>query len=591
MGDGNRMPEREACLLPAPADKGSVTSTTVAPTDASFAVRAWRAPLGAHAAALALVLLALVPWLGSSRLFSADEGALQAQAHVLADGEDWFIDHPRPDVDPDGRSFLLHLSTPGEDASAPFAKHPVYATVLAPLEGIGGKTAMVLTSLAGTVLAALAAACLARRIRPGTERWALWAVGIASPAFLYGYVLIAHTLGAALVGGAVVLATADRVGRRQAAGIAAAMALAVTLRTEALLFGVALAAACAAVAVAHRQRHRFAVAGSAMAGAVGGYALDHALAAIVAGQQGILNPTASGSSGNLVSDRVFAAVLTWLLPSYDGLGADDLLLAATAILGVAAVVVARRRPEDAGGLRFLGGLAAACAVARLLLPAGMTPGLLIAFPLLAAGIVAFRPQRLKDDPATAVAAVTFALFCLAVLATQYRDGGSGEWGGRYFLLGLPVAVPLAVAALSDVGRTVDASTRRFLLASAVTASLALAVTSGLALYDKQWLAQHGTDALEATAAAHPDAVVVVTDGNAGRRAWPHAVAGDEWFLADGDEALEHLSGTFAAEHRDLVVSTLDEDAALAVLAPRYELVERVDPDAGPDRVVLALTPR
>src|SRR5690349_10712451 len=121
-----------------------MTSTTVAPADASFAVRAWRAPLGAHAAALALVLLALLPWLGTSRLFSADEGALVAQAHVLADGKGWFIDHPRPDLDPDGRFFLLHLSTSNGEGSAPFAKHPVYAGALAPLEAVGGKPAMVL---------------------------------------------------------------------------------------------------------------------------------------------------------------------------------------------------------------------------------------------------------------------------------------------------------------------------------------------------------------------------------------------------------------------------------------------------------------
>jgi hypothetical protein len=207
----------------------------------SWLRRAWDRPLAQHVAALALVLLALMPWLGTSRLFSADEGALQAQAHVLAEGDGWFIDHPRPDLDPTGRLFLLHLSVADGDRSAPFAKHPVYAVALAPFESVGGKPAMVLTSLAGTVLAALAAALLARTIRPGTERYALWAIGVASPAFLYGYVLIAHTLGAALAGLAVYLAVRDRAGWLRPAGVALATAACVTLRSEGLLFGFALA--------------------------------------------------------------------------------------------------------------------------------------------------------------------------------------------------------------------------------------------------------------------------------------------------------------------------------------------------------------
>jgi hypothetical protein len=567
-----------------------VTTTTVASADASFAARAWNRPLTAHVAALTLVLLALMPWLGSSRLFSADEGALQAQAHVLADGDGWFIDHARPDLDPDGRFFLLHLSVNDGDRSAPFAKHPVYAVALAPLEGLGGKTAMVLSSLVGTVLAALAAALLARRLRPGTERWALWAIGLASPAFLYGYVLIAHTSGAALAGLAVVLAVGGARGWRQSVGVAAALAAAVTLRSEALLFGVALAGACVVAAWLHRERRHLVIAAAAFAGAIGGQVIDRILANLAASGQASVN-TAGSSGGSFLSDRVFSAVLTWLLPSYDGFGFDDLLLAGAAIFGVFAVVVARRHPEDSSGIRLLASLAAACAVGRVLLPANLTPGLLIAFPLLAAGLAALDRRRILRDPAATIAAVTFALFALAVLATQYRDGGSGEWGGRYFLIGLPVIVPVVLAALADVGERLDAGTRRHLLAAAAIGSVALAATAGLALHDKQWAGQHGVDAFEAAAAAAPDAVAIATDGNAGRRSWPHAADGDDWFLTDGQGALTDLSTALADEDRSLVVSTIDEEAALEVLEDRYEVVEREKPDPDSARVILTLVPR
>ena len=63
-------------------------------------------------------------------------------------------------------------------------------------------------------------------IRPGIARYAFWAVGVASPAFLYGYVLIAHTLAAALATLAVLLAVRSRQSWWAPVGVAAALATA-----------------------------------------------------------------------------------------------------------------------------------------------------------------------------------------------------------------------------------------------------------------------------------------------------------------------------------------------------------------------------
>ncbi len=563
-----------------------MTSTTVAPTDAPALVRAWGRTLGVHAAALSLLLLALMPLLGTSRMFSADEGAAHSQAHLLAEGKGWFLDHPRPDLDPTGENFLIHLSSIEGDRGAPFAKHPVYAVALTPLEAVGGKPAMVLTSLVGTVAAALAAALLARRIRPGIDRATFWAVGLASPAFLYSYVLIAHTLGAALATLAVYLAVRGRRGWGDLVGITLLLVLAVTLRSEAILFGLAMGAACTAVAWLQRDRRLLLAGVAAGAGAVLGNFVDRFLAGLVA-SGGMLNPTAGSS--DFLNDRIFAAVITWLLPSYDGLGLDDALLVGAALFGVMAVVVARKHPEDGPGIRLFAGLATACAVGRLLLPANPVSGLLVAFPLFTAGLASLSRDRLRN-PAAAVATATFALFSLAVLATQYRAGGSGEWGGRYFLLGLPVIVPVVMAGLADVGQRVDATTRRALIGAAVVGSLAIAAVSGLALYRKQWGAQHTLDAIEQAMVETPDAVFVATDGTSGRYGWRHVVAGEEWLLALTPAALDGLGERLAEEGRPIVLSTLDEDGWLADL-PDYEVVDSREPVAGTSRVVLTLVPR
>jgi len=47
-----------------------------------------------------MVLLALVPLIGTGSSFSADEGAAIVQAKSLDRGDGWIVEHPFPAVDP-----------------------------------------------------------------------------------------------------------------------------------------------------------------------------------------------------------------------------------------------------------------------------------------------------------------------------------------------------------------------------------------------------------------------------------------------------------------------------------------------------------
>ncbi|HEV3401140.1 MAG TPA: hypothetical protein VG078_04905, partial [Acidimicrobiales bacterium] len=244
------------------ADRAGVSHLT--PTDPWWR-RVWRLPLGVHVAALAVVLVALVPVVGPGVSFSADEGAAIVQARHLARGDGWIVDHPVPEADPEGTNYPLELSARGLDGrTAPFAKHPLYAVLLGAASRLGGVTAMVLLSVAGTIAAAALAAALAGRMGPGLARPALWAVGAGSPLLFDGYLVIAHTLGAALAAAAVLCAVRAFEDRRRwlssAAGVLACAAVAVLLRTEASLFALALAATVAVAAVVRRQLQALAVA-------------------------------------------------------------------------------------------------------------------------------------------------------------------------------------------------------------------------------------------------------------------------------------------------------------------------------------------
>src|SRR4051812_11562850 len=110
--------------------------------------RALSAPLAVHAAALGLLLLLLVPIVGTTSQFSADEGAAIAQAVRLEHGDGWTMPNSFPAADPDGAAFPIASSDRSGDEYAPFAKHPVYPVMLAAADRLGGRAAMMLLSIA-----------------------------------------------------------------------------------------------------------------------------------------------------------------------------------------------------------------------------------------------------------------------------------------------------------------------------------------------------------------------------------------------------------------------------------------------------------
>jgi len=101
------------------------------------------------------------------------------------------------------------------------------------------------------------------------------------------------------------------------------------------------------------------------------------------------------------------------------------------------------------------------------------PGLLVAFPALAAALVCAHRSILRSRTG-AVLAVSAAASVIGVLATEYWFGGGVEWGGRYFGLTLPMAaVPLAAGV-----ELLLAPQRRALVAGLAGTSL---MVSGVAL--------------------------------------------------------------------------------------------------------------
>jgi hypothetical protein len=144
---------------------------------------------------------------------------------------------------------------------------------------------------------------------------------------------------------------------------------------------------------------------------------------------------------------------------------------------------------------------------------------------------------------------------VAVLATQYASGGSGEWGGRYFALGLPLVVPVILLALRNLAASFDRTTVRIATAALCLLTASLSVLAVMTLRDQHDETDAMAAAVDATARSHPAAdggppVVLSSDGAAARFAFP-VVDRTRWLTTDDD----HLAA-YATRLRELAVGSV-----------------------------------
>ena len=329
------------------------------------------------------------------------------------------------------------------------------------------------------------------------------------------------------------------------------------------------------------------VRGAALTGAIvgaGGLAamlVEPRLASwLIPGATGATVEAPSGEVG-FVAGRVLGLVVTWLLPSYGSVDLGDALLAGAVLAAVAGALVVRRRPEDEQGVMLLAALGAGAAVARLALDPEVVPGLLVAFPFLAVGAALLRRSSLTDTDA-AVLVGTTVLFSGAVLATQYPTGGSGEWGGRYFALGLPAAVPVALLAIRDAGSRLGTPARRASVAGLAVGTAAISLSGIVALRqshsdtDRVIAATVRTAELAGGSGAGEGPVVLTTEEALPRLAW-NDQDGARWLYTGADELGPMLARLRGQGVSELTFVTRHEERDLVVVDQDYEVVSDTEP--------------
>lgn len=499
---------------------------------------------GLHQVLLGLSLYGLLAVAGTHAVWSADEGALLYQASSLAEGGGWSFEHPFPEADPKGTAYPLHLSSwavDEPDASVAqtcpidgvgcryisLAKHTSFVWIAAGLLKLGGYKALLLFSMFGTFCAAIGASKLAARIEPVAELPALWLVGIGSPLFINGYVAWAHAPTAALIVWAVHWLTDADDGPRRVMHLTwgfSALAAATLLRTEALLIGIAIGAGWIGIAVVRRNVKEkklplAAVGLGAFCATAFGTFVDRTTATPTAGP---VEPPSFDEAFGLIDGRLEGFANTWLKPGYV-MAPMDLLLLISAVALIAAAIFVRRGDEGRQLTRPAVLFAVACLALRfVMMPVALVPGLIVACPLLIVGLILLDRSTMRSEQVL-VLLVPFVLFCGAVLATQYRGGGGGEWGGRYFAIGLPLGLVVATVGVIRTGRTFPTVHQRQIVAMLAAGILLLNL---LGLFGLRIIRDRTTDLAAAISVAGSDAgdedqrpVVVTTMNGLGRWLW------------------------------------------------------------------------
>lgn len=545
-------------------------------------------PLRRHTAGLCLLLVVYTVGallVDPSGHLSNDVGGKTASVAAMADAESlnpdlgyWF-----EEADPDGVFFPFRNTRLTSDGV--WINSTSLTTLLpaATLWDAFGPRGILVIPILGSVLAAVAAAALARRVNPETDGLgAMLVVGLASPMLIYALDFWEHSWGAALMVAALVL-TLDVVGDhgswRRAFAAGALLGIAATMRQEALIYAFV---AGVTVGVTFVQRREIAALARVGFSYLAGFAVPLVAYGLVESALigGAVARSGRGLStlertGSLLGERVTSS-LTWFLAPIGSSEPLALVMGAILVTSAGAFALWVFRTEAEGDPGFAKKAMIVTWIAWLigipLLKPGWIPGMLIAMPAAIFGIAAGVVHRRWTLVALSVGPIPL------IFATAFVDGASVQWGSRYMLTSGLVLVVVGVEALRRVSKPA--------LTMVVVVSLLVSASGSIwTIRRSHWIADDGR---RVVALADDDVVVWENAYNA--REMADFAQGQRWLSAPDPRLRPTLSaalietgvdsfiwvGTRENPHPDFagyvagdVVGTFEYDAAFPSHLVRY----------------------
>jgi hypothetical protein len=371
----------------------------------------------------------------------------------------------------------------------------VYAAY--PLFELGGDRAVLLLPMLGSILCALAARALVRRLGRGSGWSAFWVMGLLSPVAIYALDFWEHSLGLGLMLWGVVWLLRmldDDHGLRAALIAGALFGGAATMRTEALVYLLV----CGGIAgLVYLWRSRAVISallrgGALLVGAALPLVANDVLERIALGGTIRANRAAGTAAGVGVSATVrVQEAFTTLVGMNRFTRTADYVFGGLIVACLVLAVRAFRRSDEQIPFSASAAIAGAVFLYLVGLTAGLgfVPGMLTASPFAAIGFVLGWRKDVRIITVMGVAALPL------VWAFQYSGGAGPQWGGRYTLLS---------GALLLVAATVVLEGRRSAL---VAACLVAALVTGFGL---TWLSVRShwvAHAMERIVERHDQAVI------------------------------------------------------------------------------------
>ena len=392
------------------------------------------------------VVLAGLWWFVGRGITSVDEGLVLAQAHRVLEGRDYAEASSMPGGLPTGTATPWGLDEHGENGSAPYAKLPLYVVVVAGSLQLGAWGPVAL-SLVGLVAAAYCSSRIARALRPKLEVPSLWVCALASPLLFNGFLVWAHTFGAALFGAAVLALRSAIAGRRLSVVLfACVLAIGTQVRQEFVLVALAFGMVLAAQAWRSRDVLLGVLGGAAFVAGVSGFVLARAWRAALLGDAVAGYPYDAQVSTDSWPVGRWNGFVSSMLEVTGPTTAISLVLIVAVLAGASGYLVRRHRMSVAMWLLIV---ASAISVVAVIIDRGFwIDGLLVAFPPCIFGALIFRWGQVESYWLRTSLLSTFVGFVL-ILLTQYPEGGGFEWGGRYFAWAIPLLAAVLLWTLSE----------------------------------------------------------------------------------------------------------------------------------------------
>lgn len=475
-----------------------------------------------HAVLLGSVLFALLPVLINGYPGVVDEGAYASQAANLSDGS-WESPRPLPSLDRYGSYEPLAGSIVRGDEWIPYSRQPLYPLMLAPLYTLGGTSGLLILSVLGTWGAAIAAMGIAGRIDPRAAIPTLWLTGLGSPLFFDTYIVVGHSVAAALAGTcALALLHACGWGRggRHDLGIhppdllfapvaVVAAVLLVLVRSEgSLLVGaLAVTGSLMCIRIAHRRpsvewARLWPPLAVGLAGVLA-YVWNSYWVSVIAGSE-----ARTGGAMTRVTDPLAQAWTSLLRPW----GVDNRLASAAMAMAMVCVILSAvllrtlpRRPA-VSAMVLIGGSVAL--VAHHLEPQAPISGLVPTSLATAFGLLLLGSRDLRLSPIK-LCLGSSALTTAGILWFAYGQGGAAEWGGRFYHVLVPLLSPVAITAILRRGARLERGPRWVIFGTLAVITASTTLAAGRSLITARDLNREIVRGTIALSSATPDLSVVV----------------------------------------------------------------------------------